>query len=263
MHLIDIHAHLNFPEYDGDRGEVIKRIGEAEIGVINVGTDLKTSRAVIKLAEENDNMWATVGIHPSTALGAGPHAVLEETDFAELEQLARQPKVVAIGECGLDYFRLKDDDEAIKQKQRELFIKQIELAQKVNKPLMLHIRECYDEVLEILNKYPAVRAHAHFFAGNSEQLQRFLTRGDTISFTGVITFTRDYDELIKQVPLDFLMAETDSPYVAPVPNRGRRNEPLYVREVVVRLAELKGISPEALAQQTLHNADKAFNLGLF
>jgi len=258
MHLIDIHAHLNFPEYDGDRGEVIKRIGEAEIGVINVGTDLKTSREVIKLAEENDNLWATVGIHPHGCQGD-----TLTVDWGELDKLARQPKVVAIGECGLDYFRLKDNDEAIKQKQRELFVKQIELAQKVGKPLMLHIRETYDEVLEILEKYPAVRAHAHFFAGNSEQLQKFLTRGDTVSFTGVITFTHDYDELIKQVPLDRLMAETDSPYVAPVPNRGRRNEPLYVREVVARLAELKGILPEALAQQTLHNADKTFNLGLF
>ena len=258
MHLIDIHAHLNFPEYDGDRGEVIKRIREAEIGVINVGTDLKTSREVIKLAEENDNLWATVGIHPHGCQGD-----TLTVDWGELDKLARQPKVVAIGECGLDYFRLKDNDEAIKQKQRELFVKQIELAQKVGKPLMLHIRETYDEVLEILEKYPAVRAHAHFFAGNSEQLQKFLTRGDTVSFTGVITFTHDYDELIKQVPLDRLMAETDSPYVAPVPNRGRRNEPLYVREVAARLAELKGILPETLAQQTLHNADKAFNLGLF
>jgi len=258
MHLIDIHAHLNFPEYEGYRGEVIKRIREAEIGVINVGTDLKTSREVIKLAEENDNLWATVGIHPHGCQGD-----TLTVDWGELDKLARQPKVVAIGECGLDYFRLKDNDEAIKQKQRELFVKQIELAQKVGKPLMLHIRETYDEVLEILEKYPAVRAHAHFFAGNSEQLQKFLTRGDTVSFTGVITFTHDYDELIKQVPLDRLMAETDSPYVAPVPNRGRRNEPLYVREVVARLAELKGILPEALAQQTLHNADKTFNLGLF
>ncbi|PIR45566.1 MAG: hydrolase TatD [Candidatus Vogelbacteria bacterium CG10_big_fil_rev_8_21_14_0_10_50_13] len=258
MHLIDIHAHLNFPEYDGDRGEVIKRIGEAEIGVINVGTDLETSRAVVKLAEENDNMWATVGIHPHHCQGDSL-----TVNWGELEKLAKHPWVVAIGECGLDYFRLKDNDEAIKQKQRELFIKQIELARQIRKPLMLHTRETYDEVLEILNTYPAVRAHAHFFAGNSEQLQKFLTRGDTISFTGVITFTRDYDELIKQVPLDRLMAETDSPYVAPVPNRGRRNEPFYVREVVTRLAELKGVSPEALAQQTLHNADKAFNLGLF
>ena len=258
MKYIDIHAHLNFPEYDGDRGEVIKRIGEAEIGVINVGTDLETSRAVVKLAEENDNMWATVGIHPHHCQGDSL-----TVNWGELEKLAKHPWVVAIGECGLDYFRLKDNDEAIKQKQRELFIKQIELARQIRKPLMLHTRETYDEVLEILNTYPAVRAHAHFFAGNSEQLQKFLTRGDTISFTGVITFTRDYDELIKQVPLDRLMAETDSPYVAPVPNRGRRNEPFYVREVVTRLAELKGVSPEALAQQTLHNADKAFNLGLF
>lgn len=255
MKFIDIHAHLNFPEYDEDRGEVIKRLQEAEIGVINVGTDIKTSGEVVKLAEENENMWATVGVHP--------HAAGEEIDFAELEILARHPKVVAIGECGLDFFRLEAGDEATKQKQRELFIKQIELAQQVGKPLMLHIRECYDEVLEILKQYPKVKAHAHFFAGNSEQLQKFLDRGDTVSFTGVITFTHDYDELIQQAPLDRLMTETDAPYVAPVPYRGKRNEPLYVREVVAKLAELRGVSVEVLTGQAIRNANQAFNLGLF
>lgn len=263
MKFIDIHAHLNFPDYDADRGEVIARLKAAEIGVINVGTDLATSRAVVKLAEENENMWATVGVHPSAVLGTSPHAAEEATDFAALEDLAKHPKVVAIGECGLDYFRLEVNDEATKTKQRELFIKQIELAQKVSKPLMLHIRETYDEVLAILADYPAVRAHAHFFAGDGQILQKFLDRGDTVSFTGVVTFTTDYDELVKATPLDRLMAETDAPFVAPAPYRGRRNDPLYVREVASRLAELKGISTEELAQNSLQNANRVFNLKLF
>ncbi len=255
MKFIDIHAHLNFPDYDADRGEVIARLKAAEIGVINVGTDLATSRAVVKLAEENENMWATVGVHP--------HAAEEATDFAALEDLAKHPKVVAIGECGLDYFRLEVNDKATKTKQRELFIKQIELAQKVSKPLMLHIRETYDEVLAILADYPAVQAHAHFFAGDGQILQKFLDRGDTVSFTGVVTFTTDYDELVKATPLDRLMAETDAPFVAPAPYRGRRNDPLYVREVTARLAELKGISTQELAQNSLQNANRVFNLKLF
>lgn len=255
MKFIDIHAHLNFPDYDADRGEVIARLKAAGVGVINVGTDLATSLAVVKLAEENENMWATVGVHP--------HSAGDDFDFQALAELAKQPKVVAIGECGLDYFRLEADDEETKRQQHELFVKQIELAQKVGKPLMLHIRETYDEVLEILEDYPSVRAHAHFFAGSELILQKFLARGDTVSFTGVVTFTDDYDELVKAASLDRLMAETDAPFVAPAPYRGRRNDPLYIREVTARLAELKGISTDELAQHSLRNANRAFNLKLF
>jgi TatD DNase family protein len=250
MDYLDIHAHLNFPEYEADRAEVIKRLKENKVGVINVGTDAKTSAEVVKLAEENENMWATVAMHP--------HEVETPFDYDYFKSLAQHPKVVAIGECGLDYFRL--EDEAVKLKQQELFKQHIKLAKEVGKPLMLHIRDSYDDVLKILEEEKAGRAHTHFFAGSWAVAQKFLARGDSLSFTGVITFTHDYDEVIRNIPLDKLMAETDAPYVAPVPNRGKRNEPLYVIEVYKRLAELKGLAEEETREAILVNAKRIFDL---
>ncbi len=250
MKLLDIHAHLNFPQYDADRQAVIKRTVEAGCGVINVGTDLKTSREVIKLAEQYPDFYATVGFHPDECQGL----TLTEEAWRELAELAKHEKVVAIGECGLDYFRLEGEIEKIKLYQRQGFEKQIELAVKINKPLMLHIRDSYDDVLAILKNFPRARGNAHFFAGSLPQAKRFLDLGFTLSFTGVITFTHDYDKLIKFIPLDRLMAETDAPYVAPAPYRGQRNEPLYVAEVIKRLAEIKGVSQEAMMARTLATA---------
>ncbi len=250
MKYIDIHAHLNFPEYDSDRAEVIKRTLEAEVGVINIGTNKKTSAEVVKLAEENANMWAVIGSHP--------HAIEEGFDYDFYKNLAIHPKVVAIGECGLDYFRVEDEE--IKVKQQELFKQQIALAKEVGKPLMLHIRETYDEVLNMLESEQAGRAHAHFFAGSWEVAQKFLARGDSLSFTGVITFTDAYDEVIKNAPLDRLMSETDAPYVAPVPYRGKRNESVYVKEVVSKIALLKNLPETEVAAQLLQNTKRVFDL---
>lgn len=250
MKYVDIHAHLNFPEYDGDRAEVIKRTADAGVGVINIGTDKKTSAEVVKLAEENENMWAAVGAHP--------HDVETEFDYEFYKNLALHPRVVAIGECGLDYFRVTD--EAVKLKQQELFKQQIKLAKEVGKTLMLHIRDSYDEVLKMLEQEKAGRAHAHFFAGNWGTAQKFLARGDSLSFTGVITFTHDYDEVVKNTPLDHLMAETDAPYVAPVPYRGGRNEPAYVIEVYKKIAELKGLPEEEVREALLGNVKRIFDI---
>jgi len=257
MKLVDIHAHLYFKDYDADRAEVIKRTREAECGVINVGVDLETSKVVIKLAEENDLMWATVGAHPQDA------GELSEADWQELAKLVAHDKVVAIGECGLDYFKRGGQiTEAEKESQKKMFEKQIELAVQLDKPLMLHVRDAYDDVLEILRCYSAARGNAHFFAGNWEQAKQFLGLGFTLSFTGVITFARNYDEVIKNMPLDKIMAETDSPFVAPIPHRGQRNEPLYVSEVVKKIAEIKNLSPEIVLGQLLKNARCNYNLGL-
>lgn len=253
MNLIDIHSHLNSPDYEADREAVIKRTVAAECGVINVGTNLQTSREVIELTE-NPNFWATVGIHP--------HHIEEmtETDWVELKTLAQHEKVVAIGECGLDYFRIEGDEAKVKEEQRVGFEKQINLALEVGKPSMLHIRDSYDDVLAILKKYPTARGNAHFFAGSVEQAKQFLELGFTLSFTGVITFTHDYDEVIKLAPLDRIMAETDAPYVAPAPYRGKRNEPLYVNEVVKKIAELKGVGEAECQKALLANARQAFGL---
>ena len=158
----------------------------------------------------------------------------------------------------MDYFKL--EDESIKERQKELFKQHIKLAKEVGKPLMLHIRDSYDDVLNILESEQAGRAHAHFFAGSWEVAQKFLARGDTISFTGVITFTNAYDEVVKNTPIESLMAETDAPFVAPAPYRGKRNEPAYVVEVYKKIAALKGLPEEEVRGALLANAKRVFRL---
>ncbi|MEK7586255.1 MAG: TatD family hydrolase [Patescibacteria group bacterium] len=270
MKLIDIHAHVNFPNFDADRGEVMKRALEAGVGMINVGTDLETSQSAVALAHEYENepVWATVGLHPTDCQGA----TLAVNFWEEFKKLAQDKKVVAIGECGLDYFRSdKLNVESYKENQKQVFLKQIEIASEVSKPLMIHCRptlatqDAYKDILEIISKsqipnHKKNPGDLHFFAGSLEIAKQFLALGFTLSFTGVITFTHDYDEVIKATPLEQMMAETDCPFVAPVPYRGKRNEPSCVVEVVKRLAEIKEISAEAMAEQTVANAQRIFNL---
>lgn len=258
----DIHAHLNFPDYDADREEVIARTRETGVLVNNIGTDLKTSEEVVKLAEENDNFYATIGAHP-TEWEMG----FDETYF---HRLAEHPRVVAIGECGLDYFRVKNEDE--KKKQKELFERHVILAQEIDKPLMLHIRpaphtyDAYADVLEILKVHSDVKAHSHFFAGDWVMARTFLNRGITLSFTGVITFTpptaagrvRQYDEIIKNIPINMLMAETDAPFVSPEPFRGKRAEPIHIKEVVKKIAQIRGEDEEEVRSSLLENSLKVF-----
>lgn len=246
---IDNHAHLNFPEFDADREEVIKRANENGVGIINVGVDLKSSKWAVELAEKNENMWAIVGQHPTDTE--------EAFDAGAYRELLKSPKVVAIGECGLDYFHLKDDNKWV---QKDLFVRQIELAQEVGKPLMLHIRDAYEDAIEILKKYPDVRGDVHFFAGSKEIAQQFIDLGFTLSFTGVITFAKEYEELLKSLPLESILSETDCPFVAPVPYRGKRNEPAYVVEVVKKIAEIKDLSFEAVSSQLLANFKKLFGI---
>jgi len=250
MDYIDIHAHLNFPEYDADWAEMIDRMRAAAVGVINIGIDQKTSEEVVTLAMENETMWAAIGAHP--------HQADQNFDYEFYRRLSLNSKVVAIGECGLDYFRVFD--QTTKERQEKLFRQHIKLAKEVDKPLMLHIREAYDDALMILNDERAGRTHAHFFAGDWTIAKKFLDRGDTISFTGVITFTNAYDEIIKWVPLDRLLAETDAPYVAPVPYRWRRNEPAYVVEIYKRIATIKNLPLKTVQMALLTNAKRVFDL---
>ncbi|MBI2100486.1 MAG: TatD family hydrolase [Candidatus Vogelbacteria bacterium] len=248
LRLIDAHAHLQFPQFGDDRAQVIERTRAAGIGVINVGTDLETSRQAVILAEQNEKMWATVGIHPTD--------IDQEFDEVAFLTLARHKKVVAIGECGLDYFHLKGDKK--RKKQIEIFERQIELAKTVNKPLMIHCRNAYSEVLSILSNFQYPISNLHFFAGDWPTARKFLDLGCTLSFTGVITFTNQYDEVIEKMPLDRLLIETDCPFVAPAPYRGKRNEPSYVIEVARRVAELQSSSFEAIAATTLANTRRLF-----
>jgi TatD DNase family protein len=278
---IDIHSHVNFSAFDADRSEVMQRAEDNDTIVINVGTQIDTSRKAVEMTRQHENTYAIIGLHPIHT-GASYHDVKElgvggkeftsrgeVFDKEAYRELLKDPKVVGIGECGLDYYRC--DTESI-EKQKEAFIAQIELANECNKPLMLHIRNdsspsslpavrnAYFDALEILKEHAKVKGDVHFFAGGSEVAQAFLDFGFTLSFTGVITFTHDYDEVIRNAPLNMIMTETDSPYVTPVPYRGTRNEPSYVREVVRRIAEIKNIPEAEVAEAIIQNAKRVFNL---
>lgn len=255
---IDIHSHLNFPNFDIDRDEVIAKLKEQKISTITVGTSVADSKSAIQLAEKHDHLFATVGIHPTHEWNP--------TDFVELDALAAHPKVVAIGECGLDFFRSGADEESKKQ-QGILFANQIEIALRHDKPLMIHCRNAYEECLQVLSAYRTdhklgdrLRGNIHFFAGNWEVAQKFFALGFSVSFDGPITFARDYDEVIKKAPLEMLMAETDAPFAAPVPYRGKRNEPAYVKEVVRKIAEIRGENFETVQRVVVENALRIFGL---
>lgn len=270
MRYIDIHCHLDFPDYGTELGEVLTRMKEREVGAITIGTDLESAKRAVKIAEENENVWACIGAHPDEVSSPDQGEGRVGFSEAEFEKLVTHPKVLAIGECGLDFFRLKPEElERERERQTVLFKQQIEFALKYNKPLMLHcrsgLRDAYDDTLQILAGYKKewgdkLRGNAHFFAGSIKQAKKFFDLGFTISFTGVVTFTHDYDEVIKFAPTDSIMSETDSPFVAPVPHRGKRNEPTFVIEVAKKIAELRGEEEESVRLQLLENARKMFGL---
>ena len=255
---IDIHSHLNFPDYDKDFDEVIQRLRDTKTATITVGTDLASSKKALELAEKYEMIYACIGLHPAD----NTEEVFNEEEF---EKLVAHKKVVAIGECGLDYGREKDATEETKIRQKKDFEKQIDFAVKHDKPLMLHIRNAHEDVLEILaskNKEygEKLRGNAHFFSGDKITAQKYLDLGFTVSFTGVITFARDYDEVVRSVPLEKMMSETDSPFVAPIPYRRTRNEPSYVEEVVKKIAEIRGEDFETVKKALKDNAMMYFGL---
>ena len=275
---IDIHSHVNFKAFDEDRDEVIKRALENDTWVINVGTQIDTSKKAVEMANQyKEGVYAIIGLHPihtgasyhdEKELGEGGKEFTsrgENFDKDAYRELLKDPKVVGIGECGLDYFRLTEESV---EKQKNDFIAQIELANEFNKPLMLHIRNnpedkshnAYADALEILKACSKVKGDVHFFAGSVEDAKAFVDFGFTLSFTGVITFASSYDEVIKATPLDMIMSETDSPYVTPAPHRGKRNEPVYVSEVVKKIAEIKGLPEAEVAQAIINNAKRVFDI---
>ncbi len=246
----DFHSHLNFSDYDTDLEEVLARLRETETHTVVVGTDLESSKRAVSLAEKHVGVYASVGVHPVD----NPTRYFDVEEFAKL---VSHPKVVAIGECGLDFFH---SDKSVDQgRQEEIFISQIDFALKHSKPLMIHARAAYSELLEILeSRYKEegskLRGNIHFFAGTLPEAKRFWAMGFTTSFTGVITFTNQYDEVIKEAPIEMLLSETDAPYVAPVPYRGKRNEPSFVVEVVRKMSQLRGEPLEFLAPALVKNA---------
>lgn len=269
MKYFDAHTHVNFVAYDADRDATIERAREQGVGMNVVGTQYDTSKSAVELAEKHEHVYATIGLHPihtsksyhdKKELGDEGKEFTsrgEVFDSAAYEALGVSNKVIAVGECGLDYYRVDKDTKDV---QVEAFVQQIELANKLQKPLMLHIRNAYDDALEVLRAHAKVRGDVHFFAGDWATAKKFLDEGFTLSFTGVVTFARDYDEVIRNAPLDMLLAETDAPYVTPMPHRGKRNEPAYVEMVVQAIAEIRREPLETVRDQLLANAVRVFGI---
>jgi TatD DNase family protein len=275
--LIDTHCHLDFPEFADDLDAVIERAIAAGVDrIITIGTSLDSSRAGIELANRYSNVYATVGLHPTSIRENTP-------EFIEaLKQLAQHPKVVAIGECGLDFYRLPDDDktdlvetafgsitlsgiesdlriDSLKAAQAAAFEQQLELAAQLEKPVVIHQRDSWSETLDILKQY-SVKAVLHCFTGGLAELSEVLALGYHVSFTGIATFKNatDVRAAAKMVPADRVMVETDAPYLAPVPNRGKRCEPAHVGLTAEAIAKERGVSFESFAQTTTANAERFF-----
>lgn len=249
---IDIHAHVTFDDFASDQGEVIDRALTGGTAMINVGTDAKTSQEVVALASRYDHgVYAIVGQHPTDTD--------EALDIELYRKLLKEPKVVAIGECGLDYFHGTPE---VREKQKANFLTQIALANETQKPLMLHIRDAYEDALEILRANAHTKGDVHFFAGTKDHAKKFLDLGYTLSFTGVVTFASQYKELVEYVPLDMIQAETDCPFVAPAPHRGKRNEPANVAYVIEAIAAIKKQPLETVEQALLENARRVFGISL-
>ena len=227
--------------------------------MICVGTDLETSKEGIELAQKYEGIWATVGLHPND--------VDDELGIMSYEQLLAQLKVVAVGEVGLDYYRTPEPEK--QKKQKEVFEQFIDLAQRIKKPMVLHFRDSpkgssgrvHKDALEMLPK-DFSNGVSHSFTGNLDEAKEYVNRGMYIGFNGIITFARQYDEVVKYVPIDRILLETDSPYLTPEPYRGKRNEPLYVKEVAKKVAELKNIPIDEVITKTTQNVIKLFEINL-
>ncbi len=255
MGFVDTHVHLHFPEYDSDREAVIERSRKAGVDLfINVGTDVPSSEASVKLAHQYEFVYAAAGIHPHDAKDA------HDEDFGALERLLHDSKVVAIGEVGLDFFRNLSPAEV----QRKVLSRFFELFRKTGKPLILHIREAHREMKEqvLAELKPPVRGLLHCFSADKEVMKEFLDLGFHISFAGPLTYKKNdvLREAFQACPLDRLLLETDAPFLPPQSQRGERNESSYLLETAALGAELRKMSLEELAQSTTENAKKVFGL---
>lgn len=281
-YLVDTHAHLHFPVYDVERAEVLARMRERRIWALTIGTALENSRRGIVLAESTPGLWATVGLHPGHV--TSPHQDEQEGDVQEcdvtqqaLAETARSSlKVRAIGEAGLDFYRLDDhlDQKLAKEAQERVFRVHADTAWELDLPLVIHCRDALSRLAEILQGYQqagkTIRAVVHSFTGTWEEAKPLLDLGCMLAVNGIATFplrkTQDpataIDRTIERIPLNRLLLETDSPYLAPVPYRGKRNEPSYVEEVAKHVGYVRGQSVEEIARHTTRNAIELFQLSL-
>ena len=255
--LIDTHAHLNFSDYDKDRDEVIKKCLENNIWMINVGTNYETSKKAIEISEKYpQGVFASVGMHPENIRK-------EVFDHEKYKSLTDSKKVVAIGEIGLDYWyrpKTKKKRTEFEEKQKELLLKQLNLAKELNLPVIFHCRTAHDDLLEILSakENSNLRGVVHCLTGNWNQTEKYLNMGFYLGFTGII-FKLNLDEIIKKIPLDRILIETDCPFLSPL-DKVKRNEPLFVKYIVEKIAKLKNITFEEVAEKTSKNAKILFNL---
>ena len=251
MKLIDSHAHLTSKEFKEDRLFILRDLSNFSIeAVINPGVNLENSRENIKIAKEFDNFYAQVGIHPSDVAEIG------EGDLDEIEKLAKD--AVAIGEIGLDYYWTTET----KDLQKKVFINQLELARKLNKPVVIHNREATEDVMDILKDFTDLKVQIHCFSTDQKSLKTFMEWGFYISIGGVVTYGNGYNEkeAAALVPIERLMLETDSPYLTPDPYRGMRNDPRKIIEVARKIAEIRGMKLSKVAKWTTKNTREFFNL---
>lgn len=253
MKLIDSHAHLTSDDFNEDRSFLIKDLSNFAVNyAIMPACDLENSYETVKLAEKYENLYAQVGFHPENIES------FDDSSIEKLEKLAKNPKVVAIGEIGLDYY-WQDDN---KDEQKEIFIKQLDLARKLKLPVVIHSRDSIDDCLEILKDYKDLKVQIHCFSYSYIHLMECMKRGYYISIGGVVTYKNADNEknAAINVDLDKLMLETDSPYLSPEPYRGRRNDPRKIVEVAREIANLRGMKLSKLAKRTSKNAMEFFNI---
>ena len=252
--LFDTHAHYDSRQFDADRDQVLSALPGQGVGlVVNPGCDLDSSRRAIGIAERYPFVYAAAGVHPEDC------ACWQDTDVDELRSLAAHPKVVAIGEIGLDYYWKENPPREFQQR---VFRAQLALARELDLPVIVHDREAHGDCLSIIREFPQVRGVFHCFSGSAEMAKELVGLGWMISFTGALTYknARKAVEAAQAVPLDRIMIETDSPYMAPVPCRGERCHSGLVRHTCQRLAELRGISPEECARITFENGTEFYQL---
>jgi len=260
----DVHSHLNLSPLLENKDEIINTLRTQGIGTITVGVDYDTSVLALDMANQNpDILWATVGQHPND----NPEEIFDYNKFLEL---SRDPKVVAIGECGIDYYRLKGSEEEKEteiKRQKDLFIQHIKLAEETKLPLMIHARphlnseDAYIDAIRILEEEKfSGHANFHFFVGDITTAQKIVEHGWSVSYDGPITFSNDYDEVIKSIPLVNIMCETDAPFAAPAPYRGQTNYPQYVEHVYKKIAELKVVTPEFMREVMQENIKRIFGV---
>lgn len=251
--LVDTHCHLDFPEFDNDRREVVRRALDAGIGyIVNIGSSLQGSRRAVELAGEFDCIYAAVGIHPHEA------DKINQQALDEIKELARKDKVVAIGEIGLDYYKGYSKAE----NQKPLFLSLLRLAKGLGLPLVIHTRSAQEDTLAMVREFLPLKGVVHCFSGDSAFLKECLDAGLLVSFTCNITYKKaeNLRSLVKEVPLERLMLETDAPFLAPEGMRGRRNEPVFIKDLAEEVARLRREDKEEIARVTTENAKRFFNL---